>query len=181
MADPTHATTQAKPASEHGGGFPPFNADTFASQMLWFALCFVAIYLLIARVAIPRMSGILSTRRAKIDADFAEATRMKGDADAAVAAHEKALVDARARAHAMAVSTRERLAAESEAHRKSVEDELNRRLAESDKAIAASKADAMTNVHGIAVETAGAIVNRLIGTTPSDKAVKSAVDEVLGR
>ena len=46
---------------------------------------------------------------------------------------------------------------------------------------AASKADAMTNVNGIAVEAAGAIVNRLIGTTPSDKVVKSAVDEVLCR
>jgi F-type H+-transporting ATPase subunit b len=181
MAQPTHATTQASHPPEHGGGFPPFKADTFPSQLLWLAICFVALYVMVARVALPRITSILAERRARIDADFAEAARAKGEADAAVAAHEKALADAHAKAHALAVATRERLAAESEAHRKSVEEELNRRLAESDKAIAASKAAAMANVRGIAIDTAGAIVARLVGTTPPEQAVKAAVDELLKR
>lgn len=180
MAQPTHATTEATPA-QHKSGFPPFKADTFASQLLWLAVCFVILYVIVARFALPRMSAILASRRAKIEADFAEAARMKGEADAAVAAHEKALADAHARAHALATTTRERLAAESEAHRESVEHELNQRLALSDKTIAASKTAAMANVRGIAVDTAGAIVARLIGAPPSEQTVKSAVDEVLKR
>lgn len=179
MAQPTHTTTEANPKQHGGGGFPPFRADTFASQLLWLAICFIALYVLVARVALPRMESILTSRRTKIEADFAEAARMKGEADAAVAAHEKALADAHARAHALAMTTRERLAAESEAHRKSVEHDLNQRLAESEKKIAANKTAAMANVRGIAVEAAGAIVARLIGSPPSDGAVKSAVDEVL--
>jgi F-type H+-transporting ATPase subunit b len=178
MAQPTHATTEATPA-KHDGGFPPFKADTFASQLLWLAICFIVLYVLVARFALPRMESILTSRRAKIEADFAEAARMKGEADTAIAAHEKALADAHARAHTLAIATRERLAAESEAHRKSVEHELNQRLAESDKKIAASKVAAMANVRGIAVDAAGAIVARLIDESPSDHAVKSAVDEVL--
>ncbi len=180
MAQPTHAATEA-PSGPHGGGFPPFKGETFASQLLWLAICFVVLYVLVARFALPRMSAILENRRTKIEADFAEAARMKGDADAAVAAHEKALADARARAHELAMTARERLAAESEEHRKSIEHDLNQRLAESDKTIAASKQAAMANVRGIAVEAAGAIVARLIGTSPSDHTVKSAVDEVLKR
>jgi hypothetical protein len=39
----------------------------------------------------------------------------------------------------------------------------------------------MANVRGIAVDTAGAIVARLIGSPPSERTVKSAVDEVLKR
>jgi len=180
MAQPTHATTEA-PSGKHGGGFPPFKGENFASQLFWLAICFVALYVLVARFALPRMKSILESRRTKIESDFAEAARMKGDADAAVAAHEKALGDARARAHELAMTARERLAAESEAHRKSVEHELDRRLAESDKAIAASKAAAMANVRGIAVDAAGAIVARLLGTAPPEHAVTSAVDEVLKR
>ncbi|MGZ8298970.1 MAG: F0F1 ATP synthase subunit B family protein [Rhodoplanes sp.] len=180
MAQPTHATTEATPA-QHGGRFPPFKADTFASQLLWLAVCFVVLYVIVAQFALPRMGSILASRRAKIEADFAEAARMKGEADAAVAAHEKALADAHARAHALAMTTRERLAAESEVHRKSVEHELNQRLTESDKTIAASKTAAMANVRGIAVDTAGAIVARLIGSPPSERTVISAVDEVLKR
>jgi F-type H+-transporting ATPase subunit b len=180
MAQPTHATTEASPA-KHGGGFPPFKGETFASQLLWLAICFVTLYVIVARIALPRMAAILADRRAKIDADFAEAARMKSDADAAVAAHEKALADAHAKAHALAMATREKLLAESEAHRKSVEHDLHQRLAESERTIAASKAAAMANVRGIAVEAAGAIVARLIGAPPPDPAVKSAVDEALKR
>jgi F-type H+-transporting ATPase subunit b len=180
MAQPTHATTEA-PSGQHGGGFPPFKGETFASQLFWLAISFIVLYVLVARYALPRMKAILESRRTKIEADFAEAARMKGEADAAVAAHEKALADAHARAHELAMTARERLAAESEAHRKSVEHDLHQRLAESDKAIAASKQAAMANVRGIAVDTAGAIVARLIGKSPPDDTVKSAVDEVLKR
>lgn len=180
MAQPTHAGTEA-PSAPHGGGFPPFKSETYPSQLLWFAISFVALYVLVARLALPRMRAILADRRTRIDADFAEAARMKTEADAAVAAHEKALADARARAHAIAAETRERLAAESDAHRKSVEHELAARLAEAEKSISASKAAAMANVRGVAVETAGAIVARLIGTPPESGAVAKAVDRALAR
>src|SRR2546430_560961 len=89
------------PASEHGAGFPPFNSHTFASQLLWLALIFVALYLLMSRVALPRVGSILEARHRHIDADLAEAQRFKDASDAAIAAHEKALADARGRAQAL--------------------------------------------------------------------------------
>lgn len=181
MAQPTHATTEHTPASGHGGGFPPFKAETYASQLFWLGLCFVVLYVMVAKIALPRMAGILADRRARIDGDLAEAVRLKGDADAAVATYEKALADARNSAHAIATETRERLAAEAEAHRKSVEAEFAEKLVAAEKSIAASKTAAMSNVRGIAVDAAGAIVNRLIGKAPSEAAAAAAVDHVLKR
>ncbi|RAI42979.1 F0F1 ATP synthase subunit B' [Rhodoplanes roseus] len=181
MAQPTQATTEHVPASEHGGGFPPFKAETYASQLFWLALCFVVLYAMVSKIALPRMAGILADRRSRIDGDLAEAVRLKGDADAAVASYEKALADARNRAHTIATETRERLAAESEAHRKSVEAELADKLAAAEKSIAASKTAAMANVRGIAVDATGAIVGRLLGKAPSEAAAAAAVDHVLKR
>lgn len=181
MAQPTQATTEHAPASGHGGGFPPFKAETYASQLFWLALCFVVLYVMVAKVALPRMAGILAARRARIDGDLAQAVRLKGDADAAVAAYEKALADARNNAHAIAAETRDRLAAESEAHRKAVEAELTARLAAAETSIAASKTQAMSNVRGIAVDAAQAIVTQLIGKAPSEAAAAAAVDHVLER
>src|SRR5215471_15960760 len=63
------------PASEHGSGFPPFNAHTFASQLLWLALIFLALYLLMSRIALPRIGSILEARRQRIQDDLAEAQR----------------------------------------------------------------------------------------------------------
>lgn len=181
MAQPTQATTEHVPASEHGGGFPPFKAETYASQLIWLGLCFAVLYVMVAKIALPRMAAILADRRARIDSDLAEAVRLKGDADAAVASYEKALADARNSAHAIATETRDRLAAESESHRKAVEAELAEKLAAAEKSIATSKTAAMSNVRGIAVDAAGAIVARLIGTAPSEAASAAAVDNVLKR
>jgi F-type H+-transporting ATPase subunit b len=99
------------PGSEHGRGFPPFDAQTFASQLFWFALTFIVLYLLMSRVALPRIGTILEDRRKRIESDLAEAQRFKEASDAAIVAHEKALAEARGRAQALANETREKAAA----------------------------------------------------------------------
>jgi F-type H+-transporting ATPase subunit b len=175
MAENRSTSTEATPPSEHGGGFPPFQKDTFASQLLWLALFFVALYFLASRLALPRVGSILEERRSRIAGDFAAAARMKDEADAAIAAYEKALAEARARAQAMASEARDKLNRQAEAERHALERSLNARLAAADQAIAATKAAAMANVHAIAEDTAIAIVARLVGMTPSRETAAAAV------
>ena len=174
----TKAHTEA-PGGAHKGPFPPFNAETFASQLVWLAITFVALYLLAARVALPRVAGILEARRERIAGDLAEAQRLKTESDAALAAYEKSLADARNRAQTLANQMREKQNAEAEAARKTLEASLNAQLAAAETSIAATKTAAMGNVRGIAVEAAGAIVERLIGNTPTGAAVEAAVSDVL--
>jgi len=161
--------------------FPPFAAETFASQLLWFGLTFVALYVLMAKVALPRIAAILEARRRHIADDFAAAESLKRQSSAALAAYEQALADARDRAHAIASETHHQLMAEAEDRRRALEDKLNAQLAEAERAIAATKSAAMANVHTIAVDAAAAIVERLIGKTPAAKSINKAVDEVLKR
>jgi F-type H+-transporting ATPase subunit b len=169
------------PSTEHGRGFPPFDSTTFASQLLWLALTFIALYLLMSRVALPRIGSILETRRQRVDGDLAEAQRLKDQSDAAIAAHEKALAEARGRAQALANDTREKAAAATEARRKEVDAKLNARIAEAEKTIAATRSAAMANVHSVASDTVPAIVERLIGIAPESKEVAEAVSNVLKR
>src|SRR5437763_10654831 len=65
------------PASEHGKGFPPFAKETFASQIVWLVITFVALYLLISRIAVPRIGGIFEERDRRIQGDFADGQRAK--------------------------------------------------------------------------------------------------------
>ncbi len=164
-----------------GNGFPPFNTSTFPSQLFWLVIAFVLLYALMSKWALPKVGAVIDRRQKQIADDFAEADRLKGQSDAAVAAYEKALADARARAQAIAHDTHEKQAAEAEAARKKLEDELNGKLADAEKTIAATKQTAMGNVRSIAEDATRAIVERLIGSAPSDQAVSSAVADVLKR
>ena len=174
----TKAHTEA-PGGAHKGPFPPFNAETFASQLVWLAIVFVALYLLAGRVALPRVAAILEARRERIAGDLAEAQRLKAESDEALAAYQKSLADARNRAQTLANQMREKQNAEAEAARKALEASLNAQLGEAEKSIAASKTAAMGNVRGIAAEAASAIVERMIGRAPTAAAAEAAVADVL--
>ena len=160
-------TMEHIPAKEHGGGFPPFQKETFASQLVWLVLVFVALYLLMSRQ--------------HVEADVAEAERLKGDSDAAIAAYEKALADARGRAQTLANQAREKEMSAAAALRKDIDAKLAARIAEAEKIIAEAQATAMASVRGIATDAAGAIVQRLTGTAPTTHDVAAAVGDVLKR
>jgi F-type H+-transporting ATPase subunit b len=181
MADtPQHGTVEVPAGEPHV--FPPFDSKTFPSQLLWLALTFVALYLLMARVGLPRVASILESRRQRIDGDLGEARRLKGQSDEAIAAYEKALAEARGRAQALVAERRQQQAAAAEAQRKALDASLNAHIGEAEKTIADSKSAAMVNVRGVAVDAAAAIVERLIGRAPeSREALAAAVTDALKR
>jgi F-type H+-transporting ATPase subunit b len=175
MAQTTQAGTEAHGAQDVG--FPPFETETFGGQLLWLAITFGTLYVLLSKFVLPRLSGIIEGRRERIAQDLDDAAAMKTRAEEAGAAYEKSLAEAKAKAQALAQETRNRLTAETEAKRKALEADLATRLAESEAVIAGRKAEAMGNVRGIAVETATAIVERLTGRAPSAKSVEAALDQ----
>jgi len=179
MAETAHTTSTSHPAEGGHSGFPPFQSETFASQLFWLAIAFILLYVLMAKLALPRVGSIIDNRQKHIANDIAEASRLKDESDAAVAAYEKALADARGRAQVIANDMRERQAAEAEQRRHTLESELNAKLAEAEKTIAATKQTAMSSVRGIAEDAARAIVERLTGKAPSEQAIAAAVSDVL--
>jgi F-type H+-transporting ATPase subunit b len=174
----TNAHTEAP---EGKTAFPPFQSQHFPSQIAWLVVSFVLLYVLMSRVALPRIGSILAERGKRIAADLAAAQAFKEQSDAARAAYEKALADARARAQSIANATREQQAAAAEAANKRLEAQLHERLAAAERSIAATRATAMGNVGSIAASTAAAIVERLIGKAPSEHEVAAAVGETLKR
>jgi len=175
---PTQATGSEVGQEAGHGNFPPFASDTFPSQLLWLAITFGALYYFMSKKALPKVGAVIQERKAVIARDLDDATAMQQKADAAAAAHEKALADARAKAQGLAQAARDQLAAESGAKRKTLEDELNAKIADAERQIAQTRAQAMANVSDIARDAAGAIVERLIGRSAGPDAVAAAVDSV---
>jgi len=178
MAEPVTGSTQAAPEGGHGGGaFPPFQSETFGSQLLWLAITFGLLYFLMSRVALPRIASTLEKRSARLANDLDEAQRLKAQSEAAAEGYEKALTQARAEAQKIAQETLRTLSAEAEARRKDIEAELNEKLAASEEIITQQTAAAMTNVRGIAIDTAAAIVERLTGRAPDRRSIEAALEQ----
>ena len=173
------ATAHTAADGGHKAPFPPFQSDTFASQLVSLLIAFVALYMIVSRIALPRVGSLLDARQNAIEGDLAEAQNLKDASDAALKAYERELAAARARAQAIGNETREKLNAASEAERKRLEERLTLKIAEAEETIASTRTRAMSNVRGIAADAAAAIVQRLTGVVPDGKSVDSAVDASL--
>jgi len=166
------------PPGEAPIGFPPFDSSTFASQILWLVICFGALYLIIARVAIPRIGGIIGARKDKIDGDLAEADRLRKETDKAIADYEAALAAARNKAHGIAQETRDANKAALDGKRAAVEADLAKKVAAAEASIQQAKNQALGKVDEIAADTAGALVSQLTGGVSAEEA-RAAVAQVV--
>jgi F-type H+-transporting ATPase subunit b len=163
------------PGGPKEAGFPAFRTDTYPSQILWLVLAFGALYVVMARVALPRIAAILETRRATVTNDIEAAGQLKAETDAAIAAYEKALMEAKGRAQTIAAENRDRLGAEMDAKRKALEADLAEKLTEAEKTIGASKQAAMANVAQIAGDATEAIVKQVSGESVPRASIDAAV------
>ena len=159
--------------------FPPFDATTFASQLLWFAITFVVFYYLMAKIALPRIGGILEGRRDRIAADLDQAESLKTESEQAAAAYEKALGDARGKASTIAGAARDAAKSRADQQRKAVEADLARQLATAETRIADIKSKAVAEVGAIASEATDAVVKALVGVEATAGEVADAVSSAL--
>jgi F-type H+-transporting ATPase subunit b len=172
-------TTAHTEANAEKREFPPFQKDTFASQLVSLLIAFVALYLIVSRIALPRVGSVLDARANTIEGDLADAQKLKDESDGALKAYENELAAARGRAQAIGTETREKLNAAADAERKTLEEKLAVKLADAEKTIATTRETAMSNVRGIAADAASAIVQRLTGVQPDAQSLNSAVDASL--
>lgn len=178
MASPNnteHHTGTESAGHSGSAAFPPFNAETFAPQLFWLVLTFGVLYLVMSRIALPKIGEVIEERQERIQRDLDAAERLKDETDQAIASYEQALGDARANASAIASETRDKVNAEIDTERTRVEDELAGQLAEAETRIAATRADALSNVDEIATDVAGTVVSQLIGQDVSADEIRKAL------
>jgi F-type H+-transporting ATPase subunit b len=166
---------------EHETPFPPFNPEFYASQIFWLVLTFVALYLLMRRVALPRIAGILEDRRDRIASDLDHAQRLKEQSDLAIASYEQALAEARLRAMAIAGTAGDQARQQTEAQRTETEKRLAQDLAVAERRIADIKEKAISDVGEIATEAAEAVVEALLGKPVGRSEISGAVTAVMGK
>jgi F-type H+-transporting ATPase subunit b len=158
---------------------PQLDYHTFLPQLVWLAIAFVMLYILMSRLGLPKISGVIEGRRQRLDGDLGRAAALKEEAEAALAAYQKALADARAAAQETLRQTGEKLAAEAAERQRQLAATLAEQIAAAEQRIAAGKEQALGEIRGIAAEVGGAIVQKLTGAPPDARALTTAIGRAL--
>lgn len=155
-------------------GLPQLDFSTYPNQIFWLVITLVAIFLILSRVALPRIAAVLAERQGTITNDIAAAEELKLKAEEAEAAYNKALADAKAEAQKIAAEARAEIQADLDVAMAKADAEISARAAESEKRIGEIQEGALAAVREVAQDAAGEVVAALGGTADA-KAVNDAV------
>ncbi|HXP03224.1 MAG TPA: F0F1 ATP synthase subunit B' [Stellaceae bacterium] len=159
---------------------PQLDYHTFVPQLVWLAISFVVLYILMTTLALPKVKGAIEGRRHRLDSDLGRAAAAKQEAETALAAYQKTLAEARAAAQDTLRQTGERLAAEAAERQRQLAATLAAQVEAAEVRIAAGKDQALAEIRTVAAEVGSAVVEKLTGTAPDGTAMSSAVNRVVG-
>lgn len=182
MASGTELTADAAQgaadlAHEAGsGGMPQLDFGTFPNQIFWLLVALVVIFLVLSRVALPRIAAVLAERQGTITNDIAAAEELKQKAVAAEEAYNQALAEARTEAGKIAAEAKAEIQAGLDKAIAVAEAEIAAKAAESEAAIGEIRAGAVDSVKAVAKDTAKEILG-VFGSKADAKAITAAVTE----
>jgi F-type H+-transporting ATPase subunit b len=157
-------------AEEHASGMPQLNPAVFLPQLFWLAIVFIGLYIVLSKVALPRVNEVFDARSTRIANDLDSASALKAEAEAAMQAYEKTQIEARAKGADLVRQTEAAMAAQKTSREVQLGRELGDRLKAAETRIAAAKNAALGNLTQMSGEVARAAVERLIGenVSPAD-------------
>ncbi|MGY6412215.1 MAG: F0F1 ATP synthase subunit B' [Alkalilacustris sp.] len=157
-----------------GVGMPQLDFDTFPNQMFWLVVSLVAIYLILTRVALPRIGAVLAERRGAITNDIARAEAYKQQAEDAEKAYDKALADARAEAGRIIDKAKAEMQEQLDIALQKADAEIAAKTVESERRLAEIRDSAAAAVEEVARDTAREVVSAM-GGKADGRSINAAV------
>lgn len=160
----------------HGGalGMPQLCAEWIPNQVFWLVVTLVVMFLILSRIALPRIGAVLAERKGTITNDLAAAEELKQKAQAAEKAYNDALATARTEAAKIVAAAKADIQKDLDAATARADAEIGAKAAESEKKIAEIRAGALEAVDAVAKDTAEALVAHLGGSADA-AAISAAV------
>lgn len=152
---------------------------SFPSQIIWLAITFAVLFLVMWKVAVPRIADVLEARQRRIEDNLDKAASFKKDAEAAIEAYEKAIAEARSEAQSLINETAQSIQAEAAKQDAALGEKLQAKIAESEAAIAKAQEAAIAGVRDMAQDVAVAATEKLSGKAPNTSSAGAAVDAAM--
>jgi F-type H+-transporting ATPase subunit b len=169
------------PAAAMAKGMPQldFSTPLTISQVVWGAIIFIVLYIMLSRNGLPLVASVLEERAGKIAKDLDEARAAKASADAGMTEAEQATAKARAEAQAAINAALDEAKKAAAAQAEMLNARLDKQLQDAEAQIAQARAAAMSALRQVATETAATVVTRLTGTAPDAARLDGAIGSAL--
>ena len=160
---------------------PQLELEYFAPQIIWLVISFTVLWLLMAKLALPRIALILEERQKRISDNLAMAENLKLDSDAEIEAYGTAISEGKEQARIIISEAIQFSANEAEKQTQELNVSISKMLKEAEDRIESAKSKAMKNIESSAVEITSDIIERLTDKEFQETEVKGAVETAINK
>lgn len=158
---------------------PQFDPTYFSAQVIWLIITFGVFYVLMVKLALPRIGEILNERQSKIDADLESASQAKKEAEDAAQSYESSLVEARTQALALVREANSEMSEKASVKNAELAERLGAETKAAEAAVEEAKEAAIANLKAVSSEVARDAVVRLAGVEVDEAAAQNAVEAAM--
>ena len=169
------------PAAARAEGMPQldFANPLTTSQVVWGAIIFAVLYVLLARIGLPKVGEVIEQRARHIASDLETAQKSKAQADAAAVHVAEATARARAEAQAAINAALDVAKQEAAGRIAALNERLETQLRDAETQIATARSAALRALREVATDTAATVIGRLIGAPPDQGRLDGAIGAAL--
>lgn len=143
---------------------PQLNPEFFPSQIFWLLVTGILMYLMMSKIALPRIARLVEGRDDSVRRDLEQAHRLREEAEDIKLAYTRTLRDADERAHAMVDRVTREIKEKQALQVAASMERINQKIAETEQQLRSDKNSLLTETDSIAQKLGALIIRELDNT-----------------
>ena len=162
--------------SAESGGMPQLNPEFWISQIVWLVITFGALYVILSKVILPKISNNLENRRSQILENIEIAEKQREESEEKLKEFDKIILNSKLEAKNLFNEARQKVLNEIDKKRSEMEKNLEEEISSAEKEIQSLNNNSTENIKKIATETSLSLIQQLIGEEINKERISSVVN-----
>ena len=162
--------------SAESGGMPQLNPEFWISQIVWLVITFGALYVILSKVILPKISNNLESRRSQILENIEIAEKQREESEEKLKEFDKIILNSKLEAKNLFNEARQKVLNEIDKKRSEMEKNLEEEISSAEKEIQSLNNNSAENIKKIATETSLSLIQQLIGEEINKESISSVVN-----
>ena len=161
--------------SAESGGMPQLNPEFWISQIFWLVLAFGALFIILSKFILPKISNNLESRKSQI---LENIEKQRKDSENKIKEFEKIILKSNNDAKNYFNTARQKVLNDINIKKEVLDAEIETEIKSAEKEISNLKNKSPENINKIAIETSADLVKHLIGVNVNNSSISTIVEDL---
>ena len=160
---------------------PQLNPEFWISQTFWLTLTFGILYIVLAKLILPKISANLELRKSQIQENIEAAEKQRESSETKLKEYDNIVFKSKLEAQNILKAAREKLIQEINSKKENLDKQIDEEIKKAENEINILKKNAPEKINKIAIDTSSELVKKLIGAEVNNSSISAIVEDLSKR